>query len=244
MIGKFVLAALIAGLTAGFLYGGVQYLRTTPLIIAAEVFETMEPAAHNHSAEASATTALQASPTPQEHQHDTASWAPTDGWQRTLSTTIASMITGAGFALLLAAVSLLTGLPITPANSLVWGIAGFLAVTVAPGAGLPPELPGMPAADLVARQVWWLATIVATGAAIYLIATRRKPLWLATAVVLIALPHLIGAPQPLSQESAIPAGLAASFAANTIAASAVLWSLIGLFLSYAMKKYGQEIIAS
>ena len=74
------------------------------------------------------------------------------------------MITGAGFALLLAGVSLLTGLPITPKNGLIWGICGFLAATVAPGAGLAPELPGMPAGDLVLRQVWWVATIIATGA--------------------------------------------------------------------------------
>jgi cobalt transporter subunit CbtA len=154
------------------------------------------------------------------------------------------MITGAGFALLLAGVSLLTGLPITPKNGLIWGICGFLAATVAPGAGLAPELPGMPTADLVSRQVWWTATIAATGIAIFLIATRRELIWLAAAVVLIALPHIIGAPQPLTHETAVPAGLAASFAANTIAASAVLWSLIGLFLGLALQKFGKDVYAS
>jgi cobalt transporter subunit CbtA len=227
MIGRLVLAALIAGMAAGFIYGGVQHARTTPLILAAEVYETAP--AHDHAAAA-------------EHEEEV--WAPADGWQRTLSTTISSMITGAGFALLLAGVSLLTGLPITPKNGLIWGVCGFLAATVAPGAGLAPELPGMPAADLVSRQVWWVATIAATGAAIFLIATRRELIWLAVAVVLIALPHIIGAPQPLTHETAVPAGLAASFAANTIAASAVLWSLIGLFLGLALQKFGKDAYAS
>ena len=231
MIGRLVLAALIAGMAAGFIYGGVQHVQTTPLILAAEVYETAP--AHDHAA----------APAP-ALEHEEEEWAPADGWQRTLSTTISSMITGAGFALLLAGVSLLTGLPITPKNGLIWGICGFLAATVAPGAGLAPELPGMPTADLVLRQIWWVATIAATGAAIFLIATRRELIWLAAAAILIALPHIIGAPQPLTHETAVPAGLAASFAANTIAASAVLWSLIGLFLGLALEKFGREAYAS
>jgi cobalt transporter subunit CbtA len=238
MIGRLVLAALIAGMAAGFIYGGVQHVQTTPLILAAEVYETAP--AHDHAAAAPAETAAPTS----APEHEEGEWAPADGWPRTLSTTISSMITGAGFALLLAGVSLLTGLPITPKNGLIWGICGFLTATVAPGAGLAPELPGMPTVDLVSRQVWWVATIVATGAGIFLIATKRELIWLAAAVVLIALPHIIGAPQPLSHETTVPAGLAASFAANTIAASAVLWSLIGLFLGLALQKFGKDIYAS
>ncbi len=234
MIGRLVLAALIAGMAAGFLYSGVQYMRTTPLIIAAEVFESAP--AHDHGAATATTTDI--------HEHAETAWAPADGWQRTLSTTLSSVITGAGFAILLAGVSLLTGLPITPKNGLIWGVCGFLAVTVAPGAGLAPELPGMPAGDLIARQIWWVATIIATGAGIFLIATKRELAWLAAAVVLIALPHIVGAPQPMTHETAVPAGLAASFAANTIAASAVLWSLIGLFLGFALNKFGKDIYAT
>ncbi len=234
MIGRLVLAALIAGMAAGFIYGGIQHVRTTPLILAAEVFENAaEPAAHEHAAG-----------TPSKHEHAAEEWAPNDGWQRTFSTTLTSVITGAAFAVMLAGVSLLTGLPITPRNGLVWGICGFLAATVAPGAGLAPELPGMPAGDLVSRQIWWVATIIATGAGIFLIATRRELRWLAAAVALIALPHIIGAPQPLTHETAVPAGLAASFAANTIAASAVLWSLIGLFLGLATDRFSKKIYAT
>ena len=249
MIGRIVLAALIAGIAAGFIYSGIQQVLTTPLILAAEVYETAEPAAHDHGTATSETTAATApaaevaTPAP-AHEHEAEEWAPADGWPRTLSTTLASVIAGAGFALLLAGLSLLTGIPITPRNGLIWGICGFLAFTLAPGAGLSPELPGMPAGDLVARQVWWVATILATGAGILLIAKRRELLWLAAAVALIALPHIIGAPQPLTHETAVPASLAASFAANTIAASAVLWSLIGLFLGLALQKFGKDAYAS
>jgi cobalt transporter subunit CbtA len=235
MIGRIVLAALIAGMAAGILMGGIQHVRTTPLILAAEVYENaaeaapVEATAHEHAAGTVA------------HEHDAEAWEPEDGWQRTLSTTLTSILTGAGFAGLLAGISLLTGIAITPRNGLIWGLCGFLAVTVAPGAGLPPELPGMPAGDLLSRQVWWIATIAATGVGLYLIAMRREFIWIALAVVLIALPHLIGAPQPLTHETTVPAGLAAAFVSNTVAAAAVFWSLIGVFLGLALKRFSKEV---
>ena len=114
-------------------------------------------------------------------------------------------------------------------------------MTVAPGAGLPPEIPGMPAADLLPRQVWWAGTILATGAGLYLIAVRRETLAIAAAVALIALPHLIGAPQPPDAATSVPPGLAAGFAANTVAAAAVFWALIGLFTGIAVSRAAPEL---
>ena len=242
MIGRLVLAALIAGMAAGILMGGIQHVRITPLILEAEVFEKAAEAATTATNETApaATTPEHSVGTP-VHEHAAGEWEPTDGLQRTLLTTLATIIAGAGFAGVLAGVSLLTGIPITPRNGLIWGLCGFLAVTVAPGAGLAPELPGMPAADVFARQVWWVGTIAATGIGIYLIAVRREFMAIAIAIALIALPHLIGAPQAPSHESTVPAGLAAEFAANTIAAAAIFWSLIGVFLGLALKRFSKEI---
>ncbi len=242
MIGRIVLAALIAGMAAGILMGGIQHVRITPLILEAEVFEKAAEAAE---------AAAPAEQTPDEtaaaattHEHEAGEWEPTDGLQRTLLTTLASVIAGAGFAGVLAGISLLTGIAITPRNGLIWGLCGFLAVTVAPGAGLSPELPGMPAGDLFMRQIWWVGTIAATGAGLYLIAVRREFIWIAAAVALIALPHLIGAPQPLTHETTVPAGLAAAFVSNTVAAAAVFWSLIGVFLGLALNRFAKEIYAT
>ena len=136
---------------------------------------------------------------------------------------------------------MLIGIPITPRNGLVWGLCGFLAFTIAPGAGLPPELPGMPAGDLMARQIWCVGTIAATGVGLYLIAVRRELVWIALAVALIALPHVIGAPQPLTEETTVPAGLAAAFASNTVAGAAVFWCLIGVFLGLALQNFNRKI---
>ena len=222
MIGRVLLAALLAGIAAGIFMGAIQYLRLTPLILAAEVYENAP--AHEHAAGTA------------EHSDDSEAWAPKDGLERTFFTTIASMMAGAGFAAVMAGVSLLVGIPVTAGNGAVWGLCGFIAVTLAPAAGLPPELPGMPAGDLAARQVWWIGTIAATGASLYLIAARRELWAIAAAVALIALPHLIGAPEAASHETGVPAGLAAAFAANSIAANAVFWVLIGVFLGAALKR--------
>jgi len=135
-------------------------------------------------------------------------------------------------------------LPITRQNGLVWGLCGFMAVTLAPAMGLPPELPGMPGGDLVARQIWWIGTIAATGAGIYLIATRSEAWAIALAIVLIGLPHIIGAPAVVQMESAVPPGLAAAFAANAIAANAIFWLLIGQFLGLALNRTAKDVYAT
>lgn len=244
MIGRVVLAALLAGIAAGFIMGAIQHLRLTPFIIAAENFEA---AGHAHAApEAGATNEAHSHADHDHgHAHDHGEgWAPADGWQRTLATTLTAVMAGAGFAAVLAAISLISGLPITPQNGLVWGLCGFLAVTLAPAMGLPPELPGMPAGDLLARQVWWIGTIAATAAGIFLIATRGEAWAIALAIVLIGLPHLIGAPGAVYGESAVPPGLAASFAANAIAANAIFWVLIGQFLGLALNRTAKDIYAT
>jgi len=240
MIGRVVLAALLAGIAAGVIMGAIQHLRLTPFIIAAENFEA---AGHAHAAPEAGASSETHSHADHDHDHGEG-WAPANGWQRTLATTLTAVMAGAGFAAVLAAISLISGLPITPQNGLVWGLCGFLAVTLAPAMGLPPELPGMPGGDLMARQVWWIGTIAATAAGIFLIATRGEAWAIALAIVLIGLPHLIGAPGAVDSESAVPPGLAASFAANAIAANAIFWVLIGQFLGLALNRTAKDIYAT
>ena len=153
-------------------------------------------------------------------------------------------MTGAAFAAILAGISLLTGIPITRRNGVIWGLCGFLAVTLAPAAGLPPELPGMPSAELLPRQIWWAGTIMATAAGIYLIATRRESWAMAVAALLILLPHVIGAPVAVHEESLVPPGLVATFVANSIAANAIFWICIGLLLGLVLDRTAKDIYAT
>jgi cobalt transporter subunit CbtA len=230
MTARIIIAAALAGLIAGLVVSVVQQFRITPLIVAAEQYE--QAGGHDH---AGAPDQANNSAAVDSHA-DQEAWAPRDGMERTLFTLAANIVAGVGFALVLAAASLLTGLPLNLANGAVWGLAGFAAFMLAPSAGLPPELPGMPAADLAARQAWWWATVAATGIAIVLAVCFVRPwAWIA-GLVLVLLPHVFGAPQPLSHDSAVPAALATSFAANAIVAQAVFWVVLGTALGHLMAR--------
>jgi cobalt transporter subunit CbtA len=237
MIGRVILAALLAGIAAGLFYGVIQHARLTPLILEAEKYE--KGGGHGHDHAAMTTTAETSAPAAETAPEEEA-WAPADGLERTTLTFTASILAGAGFAAILAGISVLSGVKITPRNGVLWGVAGFLAVHLAPAAGLAPELPGMPAAELLPRQIWWVGTIIATGVAIWLFTQRRESWAKVAAIVIVALPHIIGAPQPPTHESGVPAGLSAEFAANTLAAAAVLWLAIGGFLGFAMDRFVKE----
>src|SRR3546814_2119210 len=127
-------------------------------------------------------------------------------------------------------------------RGLMFGLAGFVAFSLAPGLGLPPELPGMPAADLGARQFWWVATAVCTAVALGLIAYTRSPLLAVLAIVLLVAPHLIGAPHPASHETAVPADLHARFVAAVLASSLIFWSALGAIAGLARDRFrsGEE----
>ena len=230
MIRRVLLAAILAGLAAGFVMGVIQHVRLTPLIIQAESYEHM---AHGHG-----TTTEQGTPQVQAHSHDGTEWSPDDGLERSFYTTLTVMLTAAGFALVLTGVSFLSAIPITRKNGLIWGICGFVAVSLAPAIGLPPELPGMPAADLVARQAWWIGTIVCTGLAIWLAATHLNRLpYVVGAAALALAPHVIGAPHAPSEATTLPAALAAEFATGSLGANLVMWLLIGLLLSITLSPH-------
>jgi cobalt transporter subunit CbtA len=219
MIARVLLAVILCGLTAGLAMGVMQHVRLTPLIQFAETLETRQGAAHSHDAG-----------TPAEHSHDAETWRPADGFERTAYTYATAMIAAVGFAGILAGISLVLGQNLTPQTGWIWGLCGFLAFSLAPAAGLPPELPGMLVADLTMRQIWWFATVLATGIAVWLLAFKREAWTLVVAFAVLLLPHLIGAPQPTSHESPVPASLAANFTASVLAANAVMWLLIGTLL--------------
>ena len=136
-------------------------------------------------------------------------------------------MSGIGFALILVAVSEFAGGISSWRSGMLWGFAGFAVFTLAPGLGLPPELPAMPAADLVARQTWWIATVVATAAGLALVAFRGTVVLSIVGVALIVAPHIIGAPQPESHASPIPEDLHHQFVVATTVTNLVFWVLLG-----------------
>lgn len=227
-------AAVLAGLAAGLVYAAFQQWRVAPLILEAEIYEAAAPAdgAYTHEAGTPA------------HEHDEEAWAPQDGAERMVYTVLADVLASIGFAFVLAAVSVLGGLAITARNGVLFGLAGFVSVHLAPALGLPPELPGMAAADLGARQLWWILAVLATSAGMFLIARFRNPTAMGVAALLMLAPHIVGAPPAPAGHGALPAHLATTFAASTLAASALFWLILGPLLGWLNERFAAKAAAS
>ncbi|UCI33937.1 CbtA family protein [Mesorhizobium sp. B4-1-4] len=237
-----VFIAAIAGLVAGVVLACMQAYATVPLILKAEVYEQAGGGHHHdHAASAAADTNAMSPAAPAGNGMSSAApgpepaavaaedegWAPADGFERFGFSVLANIVTGIGFALVLVAVSEFAGGIGNWRQGVFWGLAGFAVFTLAPGLGLPPELPAMPAADLIQRQIWWVATVVATAIGLGLIAFRRSLPLTILAVLLIVAPHIVGAPQPDSFETPIPEGLHHQFVVAVTLTNLVFWLVLG-----------------
>ena len=218
-----VFTAAVAGLLAGLIPAALQTYATVPLILQAEAFENASEPAHDHGAASTEAAPAEAAP----HDHDEEAWAPADGFERFAYSLAVNVVSGIGFALLLVAASELAGGISNWRKGVIWGLAGFAVFTLAPGLGLPPELPAMPAADLFARQVWWVGTVAATAAGLALIAFRGSAPLSILGVALIVLPHIIGAPQPETHESPVPDGLHHQFVVAVTVTNLIFWVALG-----------------
>jgi cobalt transporter subunit CbtA len=240
----FLTVALLAGISAGLVNWGVHMFGATPLILEAELYEnaggeTAEPAASATTVETEVTAHSHDAGTA-EHHHDAEAWAPADGWERNLYTLGADVVTGVGLAFLLTAAIVFFGKGADWRRGLLWGLAGFASFTLAPAFGLPPELPGTEAAPLLDRQLWWIGTVIATAGGLFAAARLRNVYGYAIAVVLIALPHIIGAPQPEVAGGLAPAELEHKFILVAIASSLVFWLVLGVLTGAFFKRYANE----
>ncbi len=200
---RIVWLALLAGIAAGVVVTAAQLFSTTPLILAAEVFEQAGNVADH----------------PDVHL-------------RTANTLLSNVLAGTGFGLILSAL-----LSMQPAVSVRQGVTlgafAFLAVSLAPALGLPPELPGGASGALMERQLWWIGTVTASAIGLALIALGRNP-WLKLAGVgLLLLPHLIGAPQgALPATHSAPLELQRRFVVASLGTTALFWLVLGAALGW------------
>ena len=162
------------------------------------------------------------------HDHGSAG-APSD-WQRNILTVLFTALIYVSYGLLMMVgfrIAELRGRVVTAGQGVVWGLAGFVAFQMAPAMGLAPELPGTIAAEFQLRQAWWLGTVAATILALVLIALVRSPLAVVAGLVLLAVPHVIGAPQLEEFWGVAPPELAAEFAARALGVGLVAWCVLG-----------------
>jgi len=237
--------ALIAGLLAGLVAAVLQQAITVPLVVAAEAYEGGgEPAAeghgdshgsHDHGSTAHDGKPEQDHATPDHgaaadsdgHDHGDG-WMPEDGVERIFYTSLMTVLIGLGYAFALVALIAFSGRRMTARRGVLWGAAGFVTTALAPGLGLPPELPGMLAAEVQARQIWWLLTVVLTGLGLWFIFLSERQLMIGIGIIALIVPHAIGAPHPYYDGGgAVPPELAARFATASLAMAAVFWVVLG-----------------
>lgn len=225
MFKTLIFSAFGAGLAVCMVVSAVQLFTTEPLILHAEEFEDRAVHAHGTAATAAEAHTHEAVG---GHVHEAEIWAPDEGLERSAYTVLANLVIAFAVSLMLLGGMALKGNPIDARRGLLWGIGGFAAMSLLPALGLPPELPGTPAADIVERQLWWLGTAAASAAGLAAIAFGPHWATKAVGVALLVAPHVVGAPTPPGHEVAYPGALAGEFVVASLVVSALLWTLSGL----------------
>ncbi len=223
MFSRILTSGLIAGAATGLITALLQLYFVQPVLLHAELYESGQ-LIHNGGAAVSA------------HQ-DLGGF----DWLRNSLSVLFTMLVYAGYGLMLVALMAVSdsrGNAIAPRQGILWGIAGFVTMQMAPAFGLAPEVPGVAAADVIQREIWWLGTALATGLALWLIAFGRNWAAWGVAAVLILAPHLIGAQQPDAYAGTVPPELAAEFAGRALGVGLMGWVILGLSTAWLWQREG------
>ncbi|MBW3243932.1 CbtA family protein [Epibacterium sp. DP7N7-1] len=219
MFGRILTSALFAGAAAGLIAALLQLFFVQPVLLHAELYESGE-LVHFGGEAVSAHPDLP---------------GLFDEPMRNLLSILFTMLTYTGYALVMVALMSQAerqGHEITARHGIIWGLAGFVAFHFAPGLTLAPEVPGVAAADVGARQVWWVATVASAGVAMWLIAFGGNLVAYVIAALLLIAPHVIGAPEPDSFTGPVPTEIGALFAARAFGVGMAAWVLLGAFCAY------------
>ncbi|MVO15634.1 CbtA family protein [Parasedimentitalea huanghaiensis] len=229
MYTRILTSALFAGAAAGLIAALLQLVFVQPVLLHAELYETGELVHFGG-------TAVSAHPE-----------LPGFDAMRDGLSIVFTMLTYTGYTLVMVALMSMAedrGAAINARTGLIWGIAGFIAFHLAPGFTLAPEVPGVAAADVGDRQVWWTATVATAGVAMWLIAFGGNKISYLIAVALLMAPHLIGAPEPDSFSGPVPTEIGALFAARAFGVGLAAWALVGTFAGYFWQTEGERAEAS
>ena len=238
MFRRIFLTALLAGFLSGSCISIIHEFTTTPIILLAEKFEK------KGISEERKVGIDKSIPLRLSHNHIkmreikpvVTQPVPYD-WERAFLSSISNIITGVGFSLILVACFSLRRTKIGGRQGVVWGIAGFGVISLAPALGLPPEIPGVFTADLGTRQMWWFICVGATASGLWVLIFRSGKFWVTFGIILIALPHLIGAPQPIQIGGFAPPEIASKFVSASLVTSAIFWLVLGWMSGAFWKKF-------
>ena len=225
---KTLTGALIGGCATGIVAGALHFGFLQDIILQAELYESRDlihfgqVEAHDHGDVADG------------HSHSHGDAGEGSDLNRNLLTMLFAGLIYAGYGLILAAIFQFVrarGHRVTAMQGVLWGLAGFAVVQMAPSMGLAPNLPGTISEDINLRQYWWFGTMAATAIGLGLMFLRPSALTIAVGFVLIALPHVIGAPVLDEFYGVAPPELSATFATRVIGVAFFSWALLGALVA-------------
>lgn len=223
MLSRILITGLVAGSIAGLAVTVLQFATLMPLVHQAEVYEA----------------GYGANETLSMHDNILQDRNQAGVFGKSLLTLLSNGMTGIGFGLVIAAGMSLLGRP-QAWHGLLWGIGGFLAWSLLPALGVPPRLPGVEEAPLLERQSWFMATALCSSAGLLALVLLR-PHWLKPlGLVLLALPHVYGAPSVPAVQSSIPPELSEQFLLASLSISAGFWLLLGIISSSIFRTLARE----
>lgn len=240
-----VAVSLVSALVAGSFCTGVQQAQAIKLIIDAEAYEVEEVPAVGTVID----TPVAAAAEPEE-------WFPDDGAPRHMCTFVSNVAVMWGYSLILLGIFVARNQPVgsikathdlraTLWGGTCWGCCGFVVFGLAPGLQLPPELPGMVAAELTKRQGCWAFTAAFTFLGLSLVylgklTWGREALAYFAGIVFLILPHILGSPDYDHMAGAVdrpPPELAAQFTIAALVAQALSWIFLGMVTSIGFNQY-------
>lgn len=229
-------AALMAGLTAGFVISLTQVAFLLPIIDYAEFLE-MGARSVDYVAPSGPFAIAFSDPA------------------RLLGTFSFDVITGVAFALLLGAAMVFHGRDIDWKKGLAWGLGGWAAFSLAPSIGLPPAPPGSAYVDLADRQLWWWLCVSSTSLGLVLVVFIgdwagdcgwqggwRNGWWpKVVGAGLVIFPHVFGAPLS-SGTGFVPHETAFKFALISMGGTFLFWLCLGGVMGFMLGQKSGKII--
>ncbi|MFT5220453.1 MAG: cobalt transporter subunit CbtA [Planctomycetota bacterium] len=243
---RIIYSAILIGIVAGALLSVLQLVSLNPIIIAAEVYESGPENNPEHSSELDS----ELSHNNADGHHDDSHAA--DEFERSSYSFLANILVSTGFTAVLLALMvqfrIADGARISWAQGCLWGLAGFVAIFLAPALGLPPEIPGAEAAALPNRQLWWIFTVVSVAIGLCILAFALNKLKF-TGLLFLAMPYLVGAPHNdgpafTHADSEVVAALEKlheQFIIASAGTSLVFWLLLGLACSYVFNRWFKSL---
>ena len=226
MVSRIIVSGLFAGALGGIIAGFLQWYFVQPVLLHSELYEAGILTHFDGSSNSAHPDLEYIQPI-------------RDGLSL-----VFSMLIYTGYALILIAAMTLRQQKSETATTfhqgIIWGISGFFVMHLAPAISLPPEVPGVAAAELQPRQIWWFATTLLTAGGLWIIAFTEKGSRFIMGAALILAPHIIGAPEPDIFTGPAPTEIGTLFASRALGIGFISWAMLGGLSAFFLQKETQQ----